>query len=334
MALSRSIRLASALVVLVALRGYAATPALVILQEGVDMSAKSSALEASGARIRQRIPPRVLIADFEKAKPSVPGASAVYTGPVPLSVLEPLGPVAVAAGISWNRQQLATAVQAGAAGAMRQSIASRSLTSPISLSVIPTVDRLLCSWPAVDGAIFYEVQASADPSFTSLYAFTSAREPAVSLALPDTAGTAYVRVRAVDLGHEGEDDDIRGAWTQAVTVMTPSVPSSSGAAPALTAPDDGAGTHGTTLLLEWTGATATRIQVSRSADFSTKVFDEITDATPYACASQAMTVGDRLYWRARSEAPFRSAWSEIRVVTIAPTAPEKVDALINPEAPQ
>ena len=47
-----------------------------------------------------------------------------------------------------------------------------------------------------------------------------------------------------------------------------------------------------------------------------------------------MTVGDRLYWRARSEAPFRSAWSEIRVVTIAPTAPEKVDALINPEAPQ
>lgn len=331
---ARTIRLAVTVLFVSAANGLAATPALVIFQEGVDLKAASSALEATGARVRQRVPPRLLVADFQTAKPSVAGAAAVYTGAVPLSALDALGPVAVAAGVNWNRQLLAGAAQTGAAGAMRQAVSSHSLTPPVGLTVRTGADRLACAWTAVNGASFYEVQASADPSFSSVYVFTSAREPAVAIALPDAVGAAYVRARAVDLGRVGEEDDARGAWSQAVTATVPAVPSASGAAPAISAPSDGAETRGTALLMEWTGAIATRLQVSRSASFSTTIFDEVTDASPYACASQAIAVGDRLYWRARAEGPSRSAWTAARAVSIGATVIDHVDSFVNPEAPR
>lgn len=324
---------AALLVLISVLPGYGANPALIVFPDGAALSDRVRSLEATGAKVRTRIPPSVVVAELPDGKPSVPGAQAVYTGAVPLSVLEPLGAAAVAAGINWNRQVLNTAVEMGfAAGALRQSVAARSLPAPAGLTAAPLADRIRCAWEPVAGASFYEVQVSADPSFSSVYAFTSAREPAVNLPLPDAPGTAHVRVRAADPGQPGSDDDFVGPWAKPVAAAVPSVPSVSGAAPVPTSPANGVETRGYTLLLEWAGSAATRVQVSRSADFSTTVFDEIVDAAPYACASQALSTGDSLHWRVRSEGPFRSEWSGARRVSIGEARHEATDAFVNPEA--
>ena len=316
-------------------------PAFLVLQDGSFFD-QARALESAGARIRQRVPPRVLVVDLPDGTKtsSLPGVRNAYLSAVPVSSLDPDGPTAVAAAIQWNRKLLTQTRAAGGAsmmGSMRQLVADRSLPPPANLRISPLNGHLVCEWDGVDGAIYYDIVASASRIFEGPSVKTSSVKTRVEIAVPDRADEVSVRVRAVDPGSATPDDDVIGRWSQAAVTTPVALPTESAAgAPILTSPVEGFQTEGFTLTLEWNpGDGPTRVQVTRDDQFTDTVFDEIVTGGEYTCPGPALHAGDRLKWRLQSWNGERSAWTDSRTARIGgDPKPAKVDSFINPEAPR
>jgi len=315
-------------------------PAFLILQDGVFIE-QARAIENAGVRIRQRVPPHVLIVDLPDGTKtsSLPGVRLSYLSAVPAASLEPQGPTAVAAAIQWNRRML-TQTRAvngvSSMGAMRQMVADRSLPPPVNARISPLNGHLVCEWEGVDGAIYYEVQASGSRLFEGASIRTNSLKTRVELPVPDGADEVSVRVRAIDPGDATPDDDVIGRWSQPGVTNVVSLPSESPvSAPTLTSPVEGFQTEGFTLILEWSpGDGPTRVQVARDNSFSDVLFDEIVTGGEYACPGPALRSGERLKWRVQSWNGGRSAWTGSRTARIGEPRSNKIDAFVNPEAPQ
>ncbi|MBV9079865.1 MAG: hypothetical protein JO102_01960, partial [Elusimicrobia bacterium] len=209
---------------------YAGTPAFLILADGAPITQRAHDFEASGVVVRQRVPPRVMIVEVPSGMnpATLPGVMSAFTAAVPISSLESIGPSAVAAGVHWNRRVIIDgAAPAGGFAAARQMAADRSLPSPADFRLSPLDDRVAAEWSSVDGAPFYELEASIDPMFRSTYLRTMTGATRVEFAGPGDAGLVYVRVRA---GDPRPDGILWGSWTNVVNQAAPSAPAA-GAAP-------------------------------------------------------------------------------------------------------
>jgi hypothetical protein len=318
---------------------FADIPAFLILKDGVNFSDIVRSIELTGTRVRHGVPPRVVIVDLPKGtKPlSLPGVLSFYTSVVPVAELEPQGPAAVAAGLQWNRKQLSAARQAGpsAMGSMRVLVADRSLDAPVNVRLTAGTGRFTCEWNGVDGATYYEVQASASENFDSLAVKTNSVRTRVDLAAPESSDI-YVRVRGIDPGDAtATDDDVHGQWSQTVRLGGVTPLAAGGTNPTLTSPANQLETEGFTLILEWTPDSGpARVQMARDAGFQDTVFDEMASDGEYACPGPALRTGDRLYWRVQSMNGARSGWSSAREVRIGVPKSHLLDGFVNPEAPR
>lgn len=312
-------------------------PAFLILRDGGSYADQVQAIQRAGARIRHRVPPRILIVDLPSGlrASSLPNVDSAYGSAVPVSILEAHGPTSVAAGLQWNRRLLTTAQTSNLAsmGSLRQLVADRSLSAPGGLRATTADGRLICDWEGVDGAIFYELQASNSPYFDGTVVRTRVVRTQVEIVSPGTP--AYIRVRAMDPGGAGTDDDVNGRWSDQIQLAPASASAESGSAPTLTSPANGLETEGFTLILEWTPTQGpARVQVSRNAGFTDIVFDEVAGGGEYACPGPALRVGDNLYWRVQSLDGHRSPWSSSREARIGEPRSRDIDAFVNPEAPR
>lgn len=324
---------------------FAAQPAFLVYHEGVDLPSETIRLEVAGAKVRQSIPPRILVVDLPSSMKagSIPGTSAVYTSAIALSSLEPLGPVAVAAGMTWNRNALRGAAVSGQGfGAMRTLVAQRSLPPTSAPLLTQSANTAIsAAWQAIDGAITYEVEAALDPAFRETYLTTRNNLPQAELALPEGAGmkTVYVRVRGIDSieTENGEREDVNGAWSKTASIDVTATPASTVlASPSLSSPNADFVSAGFTLILEWIGGVSpqTRVQVSKSAAFQSPLYDTVVTGGEYVVPSPSLKVGDTLYWRVRSWGAQKSAWSQPRSLRIGSPRHEHIDMFVNPEAPK
>ncbi|MCG3204109.1 MAG: hypothetical protein KCHDKBKB_00812 [Elusimicrobia bacterium] len=324
---------------------FAGQPAFLIFNEGIEISQEANRLEMSGFKIRAQIPPRILIVDvpdLSKAS-ALTGAQSIYSSVIPLSVLEPMGNVAVAAGIQWNRKQVkATKAFGKNMGAMRVLMAQKSLPAPQNLQLISKESNgIQLTWQAVDGALYYEVEASFDEAFTQKFCFT--RAPSPQALLPTFEGSdnrnIFVRVRGVDSipTDEKEPETIYGNWGRGGPLQINGKTAEPNlTAPTLTSPIPNFLSEGFTLILEWSalGDQPSRVQVSKSRDFSSPVYDTFASVAEYAIPSPGFREGEELFWRVKTWGPQSSGWSEIRKIKIGSPRHKETDMMVNPEAPR
>jgi hypothetical protein len=323
----------------------AGTAAFLIFHDGIDISGEAGRLEQNGARVRQRIPPNILVVDLPTTivPNKIPGTKTAFTTAIALKTLEPYGPVAVAAGMQWNRSALRSAHATGQSlGAMRVLVSQKSLPAPAA----PTIALLgaagiRAEWPAIDGAIYYEVEVALNGSFNQPFCVTRTNRPSADLPLPEGNGpkTVFARVRGVDAidAENGTKEEVMGAWSRTGSLGVTATPiDTSLNVPALTSPNPDYNSAGFTLILEWTGNTApdARIQIARTTNFQTALIDAVVANAEYVVPSPGLKVGDTLYWRVKAWGPQKSEWTPSRSIRIGSPRNEHIDMFVNPEAPQ
>jgi hypothetical protein len=273
------------------------------------------------------------------------GIQKKYVSAVPLGDLSSYGPVAIAAGVNWNRNFInptgaAAASKMGTMSAMRAMVAKESLPPPQGISAVANGGGFRVSWQAVPAALYYQVEVSKDADFSTPYHETRTSRLSADFPRPEAAGleSFFVRVRAADRPDpENADRDLFGRWSGAAQVsisgtsVDPSRP-----APELTSPVDALTATGFTILLEWSGEPSRtyRLQVSRSSNFSTTLVGELVPFEAFAVPSAPMHVGDTFYWRVRESSDRLSPWSSSRRFTIGEPHHAMNDVFVNPEAPR
>lgn len=318
---------------------WADFPAFLVLQDGSFVD-QARAVEAAGARIRQQVPPHILVVDLpDGSKPrSIPGVQIAYTSAVPAASLSAQGPAAVAAALQWNRQLMAStrASAPGLMGAMRQTVADQSLPAPLNVRLSAKDNHLVCDWQAVDGAVYYEIQAAGSRTFDEPVIKDASLATHVEMAPPEGAPDVFVRIRAVDPNPTNAAEDIAGHWSEPTDVtISPLAPASNVGGPTVTSPVDGIETHGFLLNIEWMPTETTRVQVAHDSHFADVVLDEIVSGGTYACPEPAFHIDDQLYYRVQAwNGGSRSAWSQVRSAKIGSPSQTKIDSFVNPEAPK
>ncbi len=324
----------------------AETPFFLILNDGTDIVDEAAHLAQKGVRIHHQVPPQILIANFPDSVNPKTMASVKFftTSAVSLDTLQPLGPLAVAAGTQWNRQLLADSKRVGSqatAGAIRSLVARQSLPSPQGVLCERNGHTLHVSWTGLSGALFYEVESASDETFSNRISFDQTSQPTADLPAPIQANpsTVFVRVRAVDVvtTETGSRENVYGAFSRTATVSVPaSISETTSPAPLLTSPLSNFESRGFNLILEWqaNASTPVRIQVARSSDFGRTIVDAISATGEFVCPSPDLRVGDKLYWRAQFWGDQKSDWSEIRTINVNAPENSKTDVFVNPEAPR
>ncbi len=139
-------------------------PAFLILNTSADINQATSLLEMQGAHISSRIPPSIVIADLPSGLglKNLVGVNTMYQSAIPLSALQPLGMIATAAGMKWNRSFLSQAAGADVSslGMMRTLVSEKSLAAPLNVSAVQDKSMVVLSWKAVSSALFYNVEAA------------------------------------------------------------------------------------------------------------------------------------------------------------------------------
>ena len=320
-------------------------PTFIVLTPAADFNAETARLELDGAHIRQGIPPRIVIADLPVGAPMAAAIQSKYVSAVPLADLSSFGPVAVAAGVNWNRNFVnpagaAAGTKMGAMSAMRALVAKESLAAPQGISATANPNGFRVIWQAVPAALYYHVEVSKDADFSRAFYETRTGRLSAEFPRPEGAGIAsfYVRVRAADRPDpENAENDLFGRWSAATQIsVTGASVDASRPAPELTSPVDALTSTGFTILLEWGGEPSRtyRVQVSRSSSFSTTLVDELVPFEAFAVPSAPMHVGDTLYWRVRESSERLSPWSSSRRFTIGEPHHAMNDVFVNPEAPR
>ena len=323
----------------------AGTSAFLIYDAGVDILREAVGLEQVGARVRQRVPPQILVVDLPDSLKAnqISGARSVYTTPISLTTLEAYGPLAIAAGIQWNRNALRNPKTSGqSVGAIRTLVSQKSLpaTPPPTLAA-DGIAGLRLSWETLEGAPLYEIELALDAGFAQKYCVTRSHRPAAELPLPEGNGmkTVYARVRGVDSIEieEGTREDVFGAWSHAASLTVAATPAGNSATvPLLTSPLADFVSEGFTLILEWTTGTSqqVRVQVARSDNFQSPLYDALLSGNEYVVPSPGLSVGDTLYWRVKAWGTQKSDWSQVRSLRIGAPHNTHTDVFVNPEAPQ
>ena len=319
-------------------------PHFLVFRDGVDATAAVRSLEERGARVDQRVPPRIVVARLPGSMRGdlVAGVESSFTRAVPASLLAPLGPLAVAAGLRWNESLLAEAPRVGglqAYGAVRALVEENNLPAPSGLVASPADGVIDVRWGAVPGAGLYRVQAARDAAFTDLVTETRSDRPEARLPAPFASepATVHLRVRAMERRNALDAaEDLAGPWSSPTSLAMPAYsPSVTAPAPELSAPPDGYETEGFAIILEWSGgAGAYRVQAAERDDFAAPLIDAVTDAPEFAFPSSALHAGDRLVWRVRAWGAAPGTWSAPRALRIGEPRHGMVDVFVNPEAPR
>lgn len=316
----------------------------VVLKNEVIFDDAVETLEKAGARVRQRIPPHIMVADIPTnvSLSSLLNTQSVYTGLFVPQSLNSYGPLAVAAAHQWNRQFVTQAQSAGAKSfsSMRVMAAQKSFPRLTDLQAAIEGKTIRLSWSGLDGARAYEIEAAENAAFTERLISSRSNIPSTVIALPmGRDHSLFVRVRALDhleTEHKAEEDVV-GAWSNVVNVGIPLL--SDGPkkeAPTLSSPQDNFETEGFTVILEWNDPSISfyRVQLSRTADFKETLIDGIADTREFIVPSQALHVRDSLYWRVQKWGEESSSWSESRRIRIGAPQHTQTDMFIDPSVSQ
>ena len=188
-------------------------------------------------------------------------------------------------------------------------------------SDIPVNTKLV--WNQVSKAQSFYLQVAKDISFSSIILKDSTiSDTTCNVSSLLSNATYYWRVCA-------ENDGGKSAWSEVWSFTT--IPSVSDA-PTLVSPLDQATDQPLELQLSWnvvTGASSYRIQLSKTADFSTTVLDDST-LIGNSKTIGPLANGTAYYWRVNAKnAGGTSPWSEIRSFTTIPSAAD-APALTSP----
>ena len=201
--------------------------------------------------------------------------------------------------------------------------AKPTLLSPVKDALV-TTNQPAFDWGDVLDAVRYDLQVDNSSTFSSPEVVASPAGSAYTVTTPLADGRYYWRVRAVDLAGN------IGSWSSAWTVWVDIDPAP---APTLVSPADGTPTRDNTPTFTWNvvpGLTSYRIQVSKSAAFSSTVVNSTRSSTTYTPATALL---DGLYyWRvqARGGDGIWGLWSAVWTVTVDTVAPAK-PTLLSPE---
>ena len=191
------------------------------------------------------------------------------------------------------------------------------LLSPDDLAVDVSTNLQL-SWGAAQGADSYRVEVSLTNDFSDRILDESGVSATnIALGNLDNETAYYWRVRATNSEGNSAWSEI---WKFTTTPATPDVV----AVPQLLAPQDLAIGISTTTLLSWKasqGAEYYRVQVSMTADFAGRVFDQDNIGTTSASVP-GLVNESTYYWRVRaSNSAGNSDWSAVWSFTTAPVSP-------------
>jgi hypothetical protein len=321
----------------------ASTSVFFIFSDGKNLSQNIQLLEKSGARVRHVVPPKILIADLGSVGTTgLVDIQKSFTGVVPISELEPLGPISVAAGVQWNKSLLARSGESGshaAFSAMSASVSKETLPAPQNLQAQESGREILCTWNAVPAALIYELQLGADPQFSRILADSRSDKTSLTLPVDSTvAHSVFIRIRSIDRpSAEDAKLDVIGEWSSLKTVVVQSPPlQETGTTLIPTSPVEGMETVGFNVVMEWSGNDLghSRIQVSLSPTFDSTLVDCVVPEKEYAVPSSALHVGDTLHWRVKNWGDSEGPWTVHRSVVVGAPKSSVNDAFINPESPQ
>lgn len=318
--------------------------AFLILNSEVDILEASKKLEESGSRIKQSVPPNILVVQLGNlVNPSeLPFVKTAYGTSIPIKELKTWGAIAMAAGIDWNRSlphqeksPLASGLSAMSAAAVKN-----TLPAPEELTAEVHGTRIECQWEPAPGALLSEIQVARDQQFNSVIFRAKTDRPTVYFPIPDSgvAMTAYIQVRHIERPSASDPRaDLFGPWSIPVAVKIEEIQQRENQSPpVLSSPLDEYKTSGFTLILEWTAANTdrSRIQLCDNGDFSNPWMDVLTEGHEFVVPSTSLHVGDVVYWRVQTYSTDTSPWSASRQATIGEPSHHETDMFINPEAPQ
>jgi hypothetical protein len=335
-------RLASLIIVPLFLSSNATAeliPQFIVLNENTDRQAALKNLTELGGKIKIEALP-VIVGDFpsDVSVGNQPFVKSLYKSAVAIASLEGYGPMAVAAGINWNRSLAGTAQkQSGSMGAMSSQISKLSLLPPTELSGVVIAEKIKFSWKPIVGTILYHLQYSDKSNFSTILYET--RTDKITIAAPRLRnGTLHARVRALDKQDiENTSVEWTGKWSAAIQIDSPTLNFiEDRPIPMLTSPADQLETSGMTVVLEWMtqNDAPARIQISDTADFQSLIVDEIPTVAEFAAAPSLFKIGQTYFWRAQIWNTQNSAWSTPRRFIIGQPVHAELDGFINPEAPR
>lgn len=309
-------------------------PTFIVFRAGTDLASTLKNLETKGVVIRQSVPPRIAVVeaptgiDFSKA-----GVENSYTRAVPLDGIRSLGPVAVAAAVRWNKG-LKPAGASGLAGA--SGVGTYKPPTPQIDRFDVSSTEAVVSWQPVDGVYLYEIEVAGRSDFTTVLRRTMTDRTSVRIPLGlNAAGQLYVRLRALEQPDSlGTAPTVVSDWSSSRTATAGISAQSEGAAPQPMSPVEGYESVGFSVVLEWNAAYPVRLQLSRNADFSSTMIDQVVDDQEFTPPSPALRVGDKIYWRLARWDNQSSPWTAVRTFSIKEPRPSVNDTFVNPEAPR
>lgn len=326
-----------AVIVAVASAAAHASPALLVFADGTDFLHTASLLEKRGARLSERIPPRIVIADLPDGLSLPAGVERVHRAAVPVAELAPFGPLAAAAALRWNQRVLNRSgpPESGGFQSAAADMTADILPAPaISASALGTTISVSIS--PIFGASYYELEMATNETFGDPSLRTRVLSPEVVLPVPDgVEGPRFLRARGV-AAIDRSDRVMTGAWSSVASVARANRPSDGGGPiPQPLSPFDGYDADGYTIILEWQpNGSDTRLQVAEEASFAESIVDRIVSGAEYVVPSPFLTAGRTYHWRIRSHDAAASAWSPGRRFKVNEPRHTGTDMFINPEAPR
>ena len=319
-------------------------PHFIVLEEGVNFHEQAQSLLKKGAVIHQKVPSRILIADIPETLDlsKMITIEAFFTSVAPISQLEPMGPLAVASGLQWNRGLLTQAQTQGTQtfAAMQSLVASQSLPAPTNLIIQKKNHSFTLDLDLDYGTSLHEIEVSKDSLFTKVFHRTRTHERRVEIPLGDKSNSepVYLRVRRIDRGEIAKGSPaLKGEWSKVRSIVYgPLTTPMDLTTPQLTSPLDGYDSEGTTVILEWAPhqGEQTRVQVSESASFKLTLIDTIVTKNEFSVPSSLLEIGKTYHWRIRGWGGQKSEWTDHRRFQISPPRHVGSDTFINPEQPR
>jgi hypothetical protein len=316
----------------------------IVLNSGVELTEANKQLESLGCRVKQTVPPNIIVAETPKSvnPGELPIVEAAYFNSIAIRQLKSFGPIGMAAGIEWNKSLPAQhkSPQANGLGAMNAAAIKQTLPAPEMLAATFKGPYVHCQWESAPGAMLSEIELSANAQFSNVLRRGKTDKSFIDFPIPDIGlpMTGYLRVRHRDRPDATNASlDIQGEWSEATPVRIDYVNQiQNQPIPVLTSPLDEYDSLGFTVILEWNTKNTDRsqLQLSSTEDFASPWMDISIEGHEFVVPSSTLHVGDVVFWRVKTFDGATSEWSSARKFMISEPSHHSTDMFINPEAPQ